>query len=167
MFDSTSKFPTGVLFGSSFDFGNFDECVGVRVPVEGEVQGRYCLAKFHVVPPEMGVGGKERGYRGEVANASAWEKILVSTSVLFFVNTNQKQKFQAFSKDRSRNSRNDFHFSYCVPSSCSHADLESSLQEIAEQFNHLSDFKVTVTVNPRSCQQEKSLTLTTSDIAFM
>ncbi|KAJ3657266.1 hypothetical protein Zmor_009082, partial [Zophobas morio] len=149
MFDSTSKFPTGVLFGSSFDFGNFDECVGVRVPVEGEVQGRYCLAKFHVVPPEMGVGGKERGYRGEVANASAWEKIL------------------AFSKDRSRNSRNDFHFSYCVPSSCSHADLESSLQEIAQQFNHLSDFKVTVTVNPRSCQQEKSLTLTTSDIAFI
>lgn len=98
MFDSTSKFPTGVLFGSSFDFGNFDECVGVRVPVEGEVQGRYCLAKFHVVPPEMGVGGKERGYRGEVANASAWEKILVSTLVPFFVNSTTKKDSRLFRK---------------------------------------------------------------------
>ena len=52
MFDSSSKFPTGVLYGNGYDFGNFDECVGAKFPgrnVTGggneafTFKGQYCL----------------------------------------------------------------------------------------------------------------------------
>lgn len=47
MFDATTKFPTGILYGSSYDFGNFDECLGVKIPdIDESVQGKFCLAKF-------------------------------------------------------------------------------------------------------------------------
>lgn len=52
VFDSSSKFPTGVLYGNGYDFGNFDECVGVKFPgrnvteddnKEFTFKGQYCL----------------------------------------------------------------------------------------------------------------------------
>ncbi|XP_072941753.1 nose resistant to fluoxetine protein 6-like [Epargyreus clarus] len=45
MFDASAKSPQGLLFGSSYHLGNFDECVGIGEPGEGvTVEGRYCLA---------------------------------------------------------------------------------------------------------------------------
>lgn len=85
MFDSSSKFPSGVLSGSSYDFGNFDECIEVKVPLENdeEISGKYCMAQFHIDPPNL--GGNDKGYvfnfynGGNSFNVSTWEKILVST----------------------------------------------------------------------------------------
>jgi hypothetical protein len=86
VFDASSKFPSGILFGSTYDFGNFDECMSVSVPLDGDpVTGRYCMAKFHIAPPEFG-DGDWRYYRfpsdKNYANVSTWEKIVVSTGVL-------------------------------------------------------------------------------------
>ncbi|XP_068628049.1 nose resistant to fluoxetine protein 6-like [Battus philenor] len=46
MFDASAKSPQGLLFGSSYHLGNFDECVGIDVPSEAgtAVEGEYCLA---------------------------------------------------------------------------------------------------------------------------
>ncbi|CAG9562960.1 unnamed protein product [Danaus chrysippus] len=45
MFDASAKSPQGLLFGSSYHLGNFDECVGIDEPGEGvTVEGQYCLA---------------------------------------------------------------------------------------------------------------------------
>ncbi|XP_041973165.1 nose resistant to fluoxetine protein 6-like [Aricia agestis] len=45
MFDASAKSPQGLLFGSSYHLGNFDECVGVDVVDNGTTsRGQYCLA---------------------------------------------------------------------------------------------------------------------------
>lgn len=45
MFDSSAKFPSGVLAGSNYNFGNFDQCLTTVLPIQ-EIRGKYCLAKF-------------------------------------------------------------------------------------------------------------------------
>ncbi|KAG7305317.1 hypothetical protein JYU34_009377 [Plutella xylostella] len=46
MFDASAKSPQGLLFGSSFHLGNFDECVTIDDPSDEGlgVEGQYCLA---------------------------------------------------------------------------------------------------------------------------
>lgn len=46
MFDASAKSPQGLLFGSSYHLGNFDECVAIddRGEKGGVVEGEYCLA---------------------------------------------------------------------------------------------------------------------------
>ncbi|CAG4940148.1 unnamed protein product [Colias eurytheme] len=45
MFDASAKSPQGLLFGSSYHLGNFDECMDIDEPGEGlTVEGQYCLA---------------------------------------------------------------------------------------------------------------------------
>nr|CAD7446034.1 unnamed protein product [Timema bartmani] len=41
IFDSSTKTPEGMVIGSTFNFGNFDECVGVRGPPRAEGESRY------------------------------------------------------------------------------------------------------------------------------
>ncbi|XP_026326744.1 nose resistant to fluoxetine protein 6-like [Hyposmocoma kahamanoa] len=45
MFDASAKSPQGLLFGSSYHLGNFDECVGIDDSEDGvAIEGQYCLA---------------------------------------------------------------------------------------------------------------------------
>lgn len=91
VFDASSKFPTGLLSGSTFDFGNFDECIEIQVPLtEEKIQGRYCMAKFHISPPGPKHEEKKysKFYYGEtIINASTWEKMIVSNSRFRFFQT--------------------------------------------------------------------------------
>ena len=54
MFDAGTKIPEGVLFGSSYHFGNFDECINVAVDIpkdngeEDTLKGQYCLATVNL-----------------------------------------------------------------------------------------------------------------------
>ncbi|RVE43113.1 hypothetical protein evm_012229 [Chilo suppressalis] len=53
MFDASSKSPQGLLFGSSYHLGNFDECVGTKDIENGdEIEGQYCLATIRWPQPE-------------------------------------------------------------------------------------------------------------------
>ncbi|CAG2057186.1 unnamed protein product [Timema podura] len=57
VFDSSTKTPEGMVIGSTFNFGNFDECVGVRGPPraegEPEIQGQYCLMEVIMADPRV------------------------------------------------------------------------------------------------------------------
>lgn len=46
MFDASAKSPQGLLFGSSYHMGNFDECMAIEDPGDNgvSVTGQYCLA---------------------------------------------------------------------------------------------------------------------------
>lgn len=47
MFDSSPKFPVGMLFGSYYQLGNYDECVSIKKLIKQKnktIQGQYCLA---------------------------------------------------------------------------------------------------------------------------
>lgn len=49
MYDASSKFPTGILAGRSFDFGNFDECLKT-VTTGLELSPQYCIISIRFVP---------------------------------------------------------------------------------------------------------------------
>ncbi|KAL0839333.1 hypothetical protein ABMA28_016072 [Loxostege sticticalis] len=66
MFDASSKSPEGLLYGSSYHLGNFDECIGIRDEGDDEVKvsGQYCLATIRWPQPEK--YKKSRLGRGEI-----------------------------------------------------------------------------------------------------
>ncbi|KAG5864991.1 hypothetical protein JTB14_029921 [Gonioctena quinquepunctata] len=80
MFDASAKFPSGVLAGSSYALGNFDQCVGIKVPYpSGEFGGKYCMAKITVIPPSDDNPHRDIDFVHEeyqnYHNISTWRKI--------------------------------------------------------------------------------------------
>lgn len=81
MFDASTKIPEGILYGSSHNLGNFDECINVAVNVPGEInsepdvlKGQYCLAKVYLSGIEN-QNEKEESYSPH----SAWGTLKVIT----------------------------------------------------------------------------------------
>lgn len=50
MFDSWTKFPSGVLSGNTMDLGNFDQCVSLKHDTKstayGEIRGQHCIVYY-------------------------------------------------------------------------------------------------------------------------
>jgi hypothetical protein len=72
VFDSSSKFPVGLLFGNFYQLGNFDECIGLRQPVsnlnEVPLRGKYCLADIELFNTKQ--------YDGRVARSFETIKVI-------------------------------------------------------------------------------------------
>lgn len=49
MYDASSKFPTGILAGRSYDFGNFDECLKT-ITTGLDLSTQYCIISIHFLP---------------------------------------------------------------------------------------------------------------------
>lgn len=53
MYDASSKYPDGILYGNTRHLGNFDECYNLHVNIRreqngySEITGRYCLVDLH------------------------------------------------------------------------------------------------------------------------
>ncbi|CAH1101350.1 unnamed protein product [Psylliodes chrysocephalus] len=143
MFDATTKFPTGFLEGSSYDFGNFDECIdsGNRY-----FTGKYCLVKFTLQPP---IAVKDFEISNGYSNYTIWNKIA------------------DYLQDPSKSPRNDLRFAFCMPSSCSHSDLHETLLEVLDKFNEESSFKVTVDIDELRCQVSQTFGLDIGDGLFL
>lgn len=151
MFDATSKFPNGILVGSTYDMGNFDECVQTKATLnDEEFSGKYCLATLLIESTNNSTQTPTSGLYTDY-NVSMWKKI------------------QAISKDRSKRARNEIHWAFCIPSSCTHEDLEVHLRDYTSIYNsmQLEDFKITPYVGRKSCQTQKPLQLDVLDIIFM
>ncbi|KAH1000160.1 hypothetical protein HUJ04_000087 [Dendroctonus ponderosae] len=151
MFDASGKMPSGFLYGSSHDLGNFDECMEIRVPRPVPLRGQYCLAQFTVAPPagtslEHASSYYESDYL-RASNDSMWAKLAV------------------YAQDKTKGSRNELYFAFCLPSSCDYRELRSVLTHNAAILNNRSDFQVTVDVG--SCQAATPTRYTAGDVAFI
>lgn len=50
--DAWGKLPSGILYANQFDFGNFDECLGVNYNGNSSTfVGQYCLANINLKLP--------------------------------------------------------------------------------------------------------------------
>lgn len=49
MYDSSSKFPTGILSGKSVDFGDYDECLETNTTGLG-FKPQYCVVNIYFSP---------------------------------------------------------------------------------------------------------------------
>lgn len=81
MLDATSKGPEGQFYGSTFSFGNFDECINTKSKVHG-IKGGYSLVDIdfrpsHKMYPEYYDGNHLKDYDEDDEDESAWEAIKV------------------------------------------------------------------------------------------
>nr|CAD7403131.1 unnamed protein product [Timema poppensis] len=150
MFDSSTKTPEGIVIGSTFNFGNFDECVGVRGPPraegEPEIQGQYCLMEVIMADPR--VKPPERGYM-------EYHYIL-----------NYKLDGHKYLSSRIGSSNHYLlHWAVCIPSGCNSHDLKEFL---VDNFYGLGqELQVHVNVRDDMCHYDKKVTFDKWDIIFM
>lgn len=158
MFDSSTKFPNGVLIGSTYDLGNFDECVSVDAEINEErIQGKYCLAtvKFDKT--------SHIAWEEDQFNASAWNRIQVCLFIYIY-NPFLNFPFQTLSKDPIRRSRNELNVAICVPASCSAIDVETHLDSALSIFRTEWQLEASVHVDPRMCQIHEPFSLSIPDL---
>lgn len=76
MFDASAKFiPAGWFDGSTYNLGNFDECVDVEVLVDDNyIQGQYCLVEIEINP----IRDSKFRSRKHVFNESSWDTLQAS-----------------------------------------------------------------------------------------
>ncbi|XP_028129554.1 nose resistant to fluoxetine protein 6-like [Diabrotica virgifera virgifera] len=155
MFDASGKFPSGVLYGSPYALGNFDQCVDIKVPYSDDpFVGKYCMAKITVTPLAKYKMTEQIDYQfgryETFFNVSAWSKML------------------AYQHEDSKASRNEIYFSFCMPSSCTHEDLKEKLTSLAEIINNdFNETILTIDVDQKDCQIREEYKVSTGDAVFI
>lgn len=79
MFDASAKFISAGWFdGSTYNLGNFDECVDVEV-FEGDdyIQGQYCLVEIEINP----MADSKYRSREHDFNESSWDTLQASQTL--------------------------------------------------------------------------------------
>ncbi|CAG9857869.1 unnamed protein product [Phyllotreta striolata] len=153
MYDASGKVPSGVLYGSGYSLGQFDQCLDIEVPQEaGKFAGKYCMTRISVAPnfkyKMKEIVDYEFGKYGDFYNVSAFSKML------------------AYSKENSKASRSEIYLSLCIPSSCTESDLNNSLK-IIENDDKFDDFTLTFDTFHNSCRVKSVYVLSTGDISFL
>ncbi|XP_075235085.1 nose resistant to fluoxetine protein 6-like [Lycorma delicatula] len=142
MLDSSNRIPNGLLIGSVFQLGHFDECVRISVPAE-DLDGKYCLTTIKFAPsketyPAYHIPDERLKYESPDIYAPAWDEF--------------KPAF-----DISRRTRDVVHWGFCVPSSCTVEDIEEALNValVAPLANHGIDVNISLPNNKCYARREE------------
>ncbi|XP_068082915.1 nose resistant to fluoxetine protein 6 [Anabrus simplex] len=130
VFDSSTKIPEGITTGQTIHLGNFDNCIGIDLPV---FTGKYCLASVGVdkTRPSLQyhVSSRMRGlpldFRGKKTSSKMDESLTVLDKLTMEI-------------------------AVCVPSSCAAQDIEIFLNAILEEVGFQA------TVSEEDCQTNLS-----------
>jgi len=139
MLDASGKPPSGILEGTLFDFGSFDQCLNIDVPMGDnsgtkDFVGKYCLMDIRAAfkmniplgsPPPPGV--KPDGVIWDPSLQIFW----------------------------TRNSKLSFRYGLCIPSKCTSHDIEEVANFVAKPAG--------MTVNVNYCQTKQPFTLQSID----
>ncbi|XP_022182796.1 nose resistant to fluoxetine protein 6-like isoform X2 [Myzus persicae] len=130
--DSWSRYPNGVLAGTTHQMGVYDECVSVHQPV----RGKYCIPSVKL-GPSNGIDFKIGKPDQPQSTDHAWREILG------FVD-HDKQLY-----------RNIIKFGICIPDSCTAADLQITLQNEFDKHFLPHQVKAEVQVDSILCSTDK------------
>ncbi|XP_025425324.1 nose resistant to fluoxetine protein 6-like [Sipha flava] len=144
MFDASAKFISAGWFdGSTYNLGNFDECVDVEVFLGDDyIQGQYCLVEIEINP----IASSKFRSRKHVYNESSWDTL------------------QELSFDPNKSMRNKMYIAHCVPHTCDTGDVS---KHIAAIIGRISQKKITTNVGAVKCQTKTELTWTWGDYSFL
>ncbi|VVC41806.1 Nose resistant-to-fluoxetine protein, N-terminal,Acyltransferase 3 [Cinara cedri] len=131
MSDSWSRYPNGILVGTTHQMGVYEECVEVHRPV----RGKYCIPDVHLGTATGEDFGKPDGELP--GNDHAWREIL------------------GFVDNDNRIHRDNVKFGICIPDSCTAADLEISLQKQFDKHFLPHRVKALVRVQSILCSTDK------------
>ncbi|XP_076257353.1 nose resistant to fluoxetine protein 6-like [Rhynchophorus ferrugineus] len=151
MFDSTAKFPTGMLHGSSYNFGIFDECINIKVPLDiNPFNGKYCLMNITM-------DSHSKSTRPDID----WE----FDDYTKFFNVSVTEKLAAFHHDLFRLRRHNWIMGVCLPSSCSRLDFKEGMEKT---LSKMGKSKFTLSIEERDCQTASNqYEFNTGDFVFM
>lgn len=123
-YDSSGKFPEGLLSGSTYQFGNFDECIDIGNDnnLPGDIRGKYCLGNIKIQVPQI--------YLNKAS--SIW------------------QNFRNRSK-RYDESISELNWGICVPASCQSEDIQDIIERIIGFAFSNSKLKLTPIINKQKC----------------
>ncbi|XP_054263046.1 nose resistant to fluoxetine protein 6-like [Macrosteles quadrilineatus] len=141
MWDASAKTAVGLVTGTTIQMGDFDECLGVRAPVEAQ----YCLVTLDLEVPK-GHDTLDPETEEYPPQGSAWDKI-------YYGGSKAKQRL-----DRLK-------VALCVPSSCTPDDLRVSLTRYIQGTNQ-SVASVAVEEGACSRGDDPGYMFTSGDIAF-
>ncbi|CAB3382226.1 Hypothetical predicted protein [Cloeon dipterum] len=166
MFDASVKFPTGVLYGSTYDFGNFDECMQVQSQ-RNDINGKYCLARIRIFPGAASSAAASTSVPDmatltatSVAPPTSTTPVLLDT----LHNESAWRKIERIAEDPSKLRRDEVHWAFCIPSSCEAEDLTVHLEDALSVYTEQYGFSVQVNVEGDMCTINKGFNLTIGDI---
>ncbi|KAL0271280.1 UNVERIFIED_CONTAM: hypothetical protein PYX00_008420 [Menopon gallinae] len=145
MWDASAKTAVGVLYGTTFQLGNFDECMRVVTPIKA----RFCVAQvFAKIPERHSHPGRPFDLYSH-PGSSVWERISGSRI------------------DPSKVPRDVINWGLCVPASCSSSDVEESINAYLERTSAANETLYGVEVRNEFCTAaEESDEVTAGEIAF-
>nr|XP_012224985.1 PREDICTED: uncharacterized protein LOC105673729 [Linepithema humile] len=138
MYDASSKYPSGILYGHTRHLGNFDECYNLQVDrkrkdtLAGKITGKYCLVDLLYEKKHTLMNSKKSVMFDFDPNESVWEAIKEKGNFL-------------------RIRRYHLQLALCVPSSCKAKDVEMALKT-SQQINTYNYIKIHIAVQSRFCQ---------------
>ncbi|XP_025407688.1 nose resistant to fluoxetine protein 6-like isoform X2 [Sipha flava] len=108
MYDASSKFPTGILAGRSFDFGNFDECL--KTSTTGlEFYPQYCIINIRFSPTEKLY---PHHYNNTPSKLNPLDSVWKATK---------------YDSSPIKIECNEINTALCIPSTCTYSDIQTSL----------------------------------------
>ncbi|XP_055682910.1 nose resistant to fluoxetine protein 6-like [Lutzomyia longipalpis] len=135
MLDSSAKLPSGLLNGNVNQLGDFDQCLDV-LDVAEKIRGQYCLASLQPEVPDKYVRMK------------FLHQLLQSHSAFRSEFNDPGHRVPRFST---------INWALCVPSGCSHTDIELSLLEYAKEFTAATKIDLKVRIDKEMCQTKQTL----------
>ncbi|KAJ8667289.1 hypothetical protein QAD02_008951 [Eretmocerus hayati] len=139
VFDSSVKYPHGIIYGQTRHLGSFDQCYRIRTEVRNktggleEIRGKYCLVDYKyqqkdapkTIPSELKLDFD--------LNDSVWQAIKDNG-------------------DLRRIQRHVLQMALCVPATCDVVDIQRSLQETFDEFAENNDLVIEVKADEKNCQ---------------
>lgn len=141
-YDSSGKFSEGVLAGSIYQLGNFDECLEIGKSVEDDapigVRGQYCLGEVAVDVPMNYL--KRR--------ASIWKHFRMAT-------------------ERYEETITKLYWGVCFPSACNNNDVEGVIDRVLAGVFENSRIRVDFTIPDGQCYKHEPIAVDTVDVVYM
>ncbi|KAK2581820.1 hypothetical protein KPH14_002289 [Odynerus spinipes] len=139
-YDASGKFPEGVLAGSVYHLGNFDECldIGQNEETPANIRGRYCLGEVTVKVPEAYLKRHD----------SVW------------------QSFRPV-EERSKESISELYWGICIPAACTPQDVEDVAGRVLAVAFSESRLKLTPRILEGSCSDGTASPVTTNDVVYI
>lgn len=140
-YDSSGKLPEGILSGSTYNFGNFDECIGIGSGDDDApetIRGKYCLGNMRIQVPDNYLNKKN----------SIWPNFRNRSS-------------------RYDESISELHWGICVPASCQSEDIQDFIKKITDFTFSNSKLKLTPTIIEKQCYTKEQIPFDNVDFIYL
>ncbi|OXU18191.1 hypothetical protein TSAR_005433 [Trichomalopsis sarcophagae] len=145
-YDASGKLPEGVLGGSTYHLGNFDECLGIGLNADdatpASIRGQYCLGNVKIGIPDDSYGDVKR------VLSPMWRKFM---------------KLEQRYDDKI----DELHWGICVPDACTNKDVEEVIETIIANTLARTNFEVKTTIPADACYKNEPVTINPYEIIYL